>query len=49
MVDCLIFIAGLVMGGGIAAIFLSCLQINRLNEYESEINKLRSELNKNTD
>ena len=47
MVGCLIFIAGLVTGGGIAVILLSCLQINRIDKYESNTNKFRTEDNKN--
>ena len=47
MVGCLIFIAGLVTGGGIAVILLSCLQINRIDKYESKTNKFRTEDNKN--
>ena len=47
MVGCLIFIAGLVAGGGIAVILLSCLQINRIDKYESKTNKFRTEDNKN--
>lgn len=46
MVGCLIFIAGLITGGGVAVILLSCLQINRVDKYESEINKLRTKDNK---
>lgn len=45
MVGCLIFIAGLVTGGGVAVMLLSCLQINRVNDYKSEILKLRNKLN----
>lgn len=45
MVGCLIFIAGLVTGGGVAVILLSCLQINRIDKYESETKKLPTEDN----
>ena len=45
MVCCLIFIAGLVTGGGVAVMLLSCLQINRVNDYKSEIRKLQNKLN----
>ena len=45
MVGCLIFIAGLVTGGGVAVMLLSCLQINRVNDYKSEIRNLRNKLN----
>ena len=45
MVGCLIFIAGLVTGGGVAVMLLSCLQINRVNDNKAEIRKLRNELN----
>ena len=45
MVGCLIFIAGLITGGGVAVMLLSCLQINRVNYYKSEIRKLRNKLN----
>ena len=44
----LIFIAGLIVGGCIAVMLLGCLQINRINKYESTINKLHTEDNKNT-
>ena len=42
----LIFIAGLIVGGCIAVMLLGCLQINRINKYESTINKLHTEDNK---
>ena len=42
----LIFIAGLIVGGGSAVMLLGCLQINRINKYESTINKLHTEDNK---
>ena len=45
MVGCLIFIAGFVTGGGIAVILLSCLQINRIDKYESETKKFPTEDN----
>ena len=45
MVRCLIVIASLVTGGGVAVMLLSCLQINRVNDYKSEIRKLRNKLN----
>ena len=38
----LIFIAGLIVGGCIAVMLLGCLQINRINKYESTINKLHT-------
>ena len=47
MVGCLIFIASFVTGGGIAVILLSCLQINRIDKYESKTNKFRTDDNKN--
>ena len=42
----LIFIAGLIVGGCIAVMLLGCLQINRINKYESTIHKLHTEDNK---
>lgn len=45
MVGCLIFIAGLITGGGVAVMLLSCLQISRVNDYKSEIRKLQNKLN----
>lgn len=45
MVCCLIFIAGLVTGGGVAVMLLSCLQINRIDKYASETKKFPTEDN----
>lgn len=37
----LIFFIGAVCGGILGITFMCCLQINRLNEYESELKKVR--------
>ena len=36
---------GLLLGGCISFCILGCMQINRINEYEAELRKLRSQLN----
>ena len=33
------------MGGIFGVVLMCCLQINRINEYEAELRKLRSQLN----
>lgn len=38
-------IVGLLLGGCIAAAILCCMQINRICDYESEIQRLREKLN----
>ena len=42
----LCFIIGLLLGGCITLVVLCCLQINRINEFEAEIRKLRAQLPK---
>ena len=37
-------VVGLILGGGVSLVFLCALQIGRINEYESEARRLRSEL-----
>ena len=37
----LIFFIGAVCGGFLGITFMCCLQINRINEYESELKKAR--------
>ena len=37
-------VCGLVLGGAASLVFMCALQIGRLNEYESEARRLRSEL-----
>lgn len=39
------FLVGLFIGGIVTTLVLCCLQINRINEYEAELRKLRSQLN----
>lgn len=38
-------LAGLLIGGCIAATVLCCMQINRINDYEQEIRRLQQKLN----
>lgn len=38
------FLAGLTLGGCISFVVLCCFQINRINDYESEIKKLKEEI-----
>ena len=45
MIELLWFIVGQFIGGIVTAIILCCFQINRINEYEAELRKLRSQLN----
>lgn len=45
MTEFLWFLIGLLLGGIVATLVLCCLQINRINEYEAELQKLRSQLN----
>ena len=33
------------LGGIFGVVLMCCLQINRINEYEAELRKLRSQLN----
>ena len=33
---------GLLLGGGVSFCILECMQINRINEYEDEIRRLRA-------
>ena len=45
MTEFLWFLIGLLLGCIVATLVLCCLQINRINEYEAELQKLRSQLN----
>lgn len=45
MTEFLWFLVGLFIGGIVATQGLCCLQINRINEYEAELRKFRSQLN----
>lgn len=45
MTEFLWFLIGLLLGGIVATLVLCCLQINRINEYEAELQKFRSQLN----
>ncbi len=38
---------GIQIGGCISTVILCCLQINRHNEYERELRKLKEKLNQN--
>ena len=44
MSEFLWFLVGLFLGGIVTTLLLCCLQINRMNDYEAELRKLRSEL-----
>lgn len=43
--ESVMLIIGLLIGGCIAVAVLSCVQINRISDYEQEIRRLRQELN----
>ena len=45
MTEFLWFIMGLLIGGIVTTLVLCCLQINRINKYEAELQRLRSQLN----
>lgn len=45
MTEFLWLLVGLFIGGIVTTLVLYCLQINRINEYEAELRKLRSQLN----
>ena len=45
MTEFLWLLVGLFIGGIVTTLGLCCLQINRINEYEAELRKLRSQLN----
>ena len=45
MIEFLWFLVGLFIGGIVTTLVLCCQQISRINEYESELRKLRSQLN----
>lgn len=49
MTKILCVIIGMMIGGCLAALFMCCLQINRINEYEAEISGLKAELNKESE
>ena len=42
----LFFLIGLILGGCVAFVVLCCLQINRINETEAEIRRLKAQLAK---
>ena len=44
--ELVMFIVGLILGGAVATIIMCCLQINRINEYQRETDKLKKQLNK---
>lgn len=39
-------IIGILVGGCVGISIMSCLQLNRINRYEAEIQRLKSKLNK---
>lgn len=41
MRDVLFLLLGMILGGCAAAVLLCCLQINRINDYEAEIRRLK--------
>lgn len=45
MMSFLWFLVGLLLGGCVSFMVLCCIQLNRINSYEAEIRKLRSQLN----
>lgn len=45
MTEFLWFFVGLLIGGIVTTLVLCCLQLKRLNEYEAEIEDLKSKLN----
>lgn len=45
MIEFLWFLVGLLLGGLITTVLMCCLQLHRVNEYEAEIQRLRSKLN----
>jgi len=45
MTSCISFIAGLLIGGCVAVGILAAIQINRVNQYERDIFKLKQKLN----
>lgn len=40
----LMFFLGLMLGGFLSTVVLCCFQINRVNNYEQEISKLKAQL-----
>lgn len=40
-------IVGILIGGCIGVTIMCCLQLNRVNDYESEIRELKLQINKN--
>ena len=46
MSEFLFFIIGILLGGCIGIAFLCCLQINRINDYESQIRKMKTQFAK---
>ncbi len=43
MTEFAFLIIGLLVGGCVAFCILACMQINRINEYEAEIRRLKSQ------
>lgn len=41
MRELLFLLLGMLLGGAVATVLLCCLQINRLNDYEAELRRLR--------
>lgn len=46
MSELMFLIIGLLLGGCLSFFVLCCFQINRINDYESEIRKLKAQLSK---
>lgn len=45
MSESICLFVGLLLGGCIATVILCCVQINRINDYEQELHRLRQKLN----
>lgn len=45
MKEFIFIIIGILIGGSTTLIYMCCLQINRINKYETEIKKLKNQLN----
>ncbi len=43
MIQLLFFLLGMMIGGLVSLVLLCCLQVNRINEYEAEIKRLKEQ------
>lgn len=46
MTECVFLIIGLLIGASLGVATLCCMQVNRICEYEKEIDRLKKELKK---